>query len=114
MGVTPTHDTEPWSPKAQDNAFATYVLPEVQVLRRVPLRLTAQPADAEDLVQDTLLRAYKAIGHFDGRYPRAWLLAIRGTWNSTGGAGVLSAWCTPPTTTSSGSQGPRWPTRRRN
>jgi RNA polymerase sigma-70 factor (ECF subfamily) len=76
MGMTPTHDTEPWSPKAQDNAFAAYVLPEVQVLRRVALRLTAQPADADDLVQDTLLRAYKAIGHFDGRYPRAWLLAI--------------------------------------
>ncbi|MEU1598501.1 sigma-70 family RNA polymerase sigma factor [Streptomyces sp. NPDC005708] len=76
MGMTPTQDTVPWSPKAQDNAFAAYVLPEVQVLRRVALRLTAQPADAEDLVQDTLLRAYKAIGHFDGRYPRAWLLAI--------------------------------------
>jgi RNA polymerase sigma-70 factor, ECF subfamily len=76
MGLTPTEDTVSWSPKAQDNAFAAYVLPEVQVLRRVALTLTAQPADAEDLVQDTLLRAYKAIGHFDGRYPRAWLLAI--------------------------------------
>lgn len=57
-------------------AFAKYVLPEVDVLLRVALTLTAQPADAEDLVQDTLLRAYRAIDRFDGRYPRAWLLTI--------------------------------------
>lgn len=57
-------------------AFATYVLPEVDVLLRVAMTLTAQPADAEDLVQDTLLRAYRAIESFDGRHPRAWLLTI--------------------------------------
>src|SRR5919204_17709 len=57
-------------------AFATYVLPEVEVLLRVALTLTAQPADAEDLVQDTLLRAYGAVDRFDGRHPRAWLLTI--------------------------------------
>jgi len=27
-------------------------------------------------VQDTLLRAYRSIERFDGRYPRAWLLTI--------------------------------------
>ncbi|WP_228815557.1 RNA polymerase sigma factor [Nocardia puris] len=37
---------------------------------------TQQPADAEELVPDTLLRAYRAIDRFDGRYPRAWLLTI--------------------------------------
>lgn len=57
-------------------AFARYVLPEVPVLLRVALTLTAQPADAEDLVQDTLLRAYRAIDRFDGEHPRAWLLTI--------------------------------------
>lgn len=57
-------------------AFGKYVLPEVDVLLRVALTLTAQPADAEDLVQDTLLRAYRAIDRFDGRHPRAWLLTI--------------------------------------
>ncbi|QIZ00776.1 RNA polymerase sigma factor [Streptomyces sp. S1D4-11] len=76
MGFKPTQDTGSWPPKAQDNAFAAYVLPEVHVLRRVAGTLTVQPADAEDLVQDTLLRAYKAIDRFDGRYPRAWLLTI--------------------------------------
>jgi RNA polymerase sigma-70 factor (ECF subfamily) len=57
-------------------AFATYVLPEVEVLLRVASSLTAQPADAEDLAQETLLRAYRAVDRFDGRHPRAWLLTI--------------------------------------
>jgi RNA polymerase sigma-70 factor, ECF subfamily len=57
-------------------AFVQYVVPEVEVLLRVAMSLTAQPADAEDLVQDTLLRAYRAVHRFDGRYPRAWLLTI--------------------------------------
>jgi RNA polymerase sigma-70 factor (ECF subfamily) len=60
----------------QQAAFARYVLPEIEVLYRVALTLTAQPADAEDLVQDTLIRAYRAIGAFDGAHPRAWLLTI--------------------------------------
>ncbi|MFE5188524.1 RNA polymerase sigma factor [Streptomyces sp. NPDC056628] len=63
-------------PEVRDKAFAEFVLPEVEVLLRVAMTLTAQPADAEDLVQDTLLRAYNAIDRFDGRHPRAWLLTI--------------------------------------
>ena len=43
---------------------------------RVAMSLTRNRADAEDLVQESLLRAYKAIEGFDGRYPRAWLLTI--------------------------------------
>ncbi|UQA97068.1 RNA polymerase sigma factor [Streptomyces halobius] len=61
---------------ARDKAFAQYVLPEVEVLLRVAMTLTAQVADAEDLVQDTLLRAYRAVDRFDGEHPRAWLLTI--------------------------------------
>ncbi|MBS2963554.1 sigma-70 family RNA polymerase sigma factor [Actinocrinis puniceicyclus] len=57
-------------------AFARYVLPEIEVLYRVALSITAQPADAEDLVQDTLLRAYRAVERFDGTHARAWLLTI--------------------------------------
>lgn len=61
---------------AADEAFERYVLPEVDVLVRVAMSLTRNAADAEDLVQDTLLRAYGAVERFDGRYPRAWLLTI--------------------------------------
>jgi len=51
-------------------------MPELEVLARVARSITGTPPDADDLVQDTLLRAYKAIDRFDGRYPRAWLLTI--------------------------------------
>lgn len=60
----------------RDRAFCTYVLPELEVLLRVARRMTRRPADAEDLVQETVLRAYRALDRFDGRHPRAWLLTI--------------------------------------
>ena len=50
--------------------------PEIEVMLRVACSITANQADAEDLVQEALLRAYRAIDRFDGRHPRAWLLTI--------------------------------------
>lgn len=61
---------------SDDTAFEQYVLPEIEVLLRVANSLTRNYAEAEDLVQDTLLRAYRGIAGFDGRHPRAWLLTI--------------------------------------
>jgi RNA polymerase sigma-70 factor (ECF subfamily) len=58
------------------DAFERYVLPELEVLMRVAQSLTGNTADAEDLLQDTLVRACRSIDRFDGRYPRAWLLTI--------------------------------------
>lgn len=71
-------DTEGPSPASpgRDEAFRRYVVPELEVLYGVAMRLTRNPHDAEDVVQETLLRAYRAIDRFDGRYPRAWLLTI--------------------------------------
>ncbi len=63
-------------PVGQDARFNEYVVPELEVLYRVAYSITRNKADAEDLVQDTLLRAYRAVERFDGRYPRAWLLTI--------------------------------------
>ncbi|WP_372593538.1 RNA polymerase sigma factor [Actinotalea sp.] len=64
------------APRASSSPFDEYVVPEIPVLYRVALSLTRHSADAEDLVQDTLIRAYRAIGRFDGAHPRAWLLTI--------------------------------------
>lgn len=61
---------------ARTSAFAEYIEPEIDVLLRVARTLTGGWADAEDLVQDTLIRAYRALGSFDGAHPRAWLLTI--------------------------------------
>ncbi len=66
--MTPATDTQA--------SFEHYVLPELDLLYRTAWSLTRADADAQDLVQETLLRAYRAIDRFDGRYPRAWLLTI--------------------------------------
>lgn len=60
----------------QQSLFAKYVVPEIDVMVRVARAMTTQRADAEDLVQESLIRAFNAIESFDGRYPRAWLLTI--------------------------------------
>jgi RNA polymerase sigma-70 factor (ECF subfamily) len=64
------------STAARQHAFRTYVEPEIEMLLRVAATLTASWADGEDLAQDTLIRAYRAMGTFDGAHPRAWLLTI--------------------------------------
>ncbi len=61
---------------ARAQAFKAHVEPELAVLLRVATTLTGSPADAEDLVQETVIRAYRAMDSFDGRHPRAWLLTI--------------------------------------
>ena len=65
------------------DAFRRYVVPELPVMLRVARRITGNAADAEDLVQEALLRAYRAVDRFDVRYLRAWLPTIlRNTWRN--------------------------------
>ena len=61
---------------ARARAFRAHVEPEVEVLLRVARTLTGSWADAEDLTQETLIRAWRAADRFDGAHPRAWLLTI--------------------------------------
>ena len=57
-------------------SFDAFVSPHLPVLLRVAKSLCRSADDAEDLVQDTLFRAYKGLSTFDGVHPRAWLLTI--------------------------------------
>lgn len=75
-GLVQPSDAGPMSDAARQETFARHVEPEIPVLLRVARSLTASGADAEDLVQETLIRAYRAMDQFDGAYPRAWLLTI--------------------------------------
>ncbi|WP_460353825.1 sigma-70 family RNA polymerase sigma factor [Mycobacterium sp. ZZG] len=62
--------------------FERDVLPLLDQLYRAAVRHTGNPADAEDLVQETMVKAYRAFHRFeDGTNTRAWLLRIMtNTW----------------------------------
>ena len=58
-------------------AFEAEALASLNSLYRAALRLTGVPADAEDLVQDTYLKAFRAAETFEpGTNLRAWLFTI--------------------------------------
>jgi RNA polymerase sigma-70 factor (ECF subfamily) len=63
-------------PSARDAAFERWVVPELAGMYHVALAITRDHAEAEDLVQDSLIRAYRALDTFDGTSPRPWLLTI--------------------------------------
>src|SRR5947209_14340717 len=57
--------------------FEAEALGYIDSLYRTALRLTRNPADAEDLVQDTYLKAFRSADRFEpGTNMRAWLFTI--------------------------------------
>jgi RNA polymerase sigma-70 factor (ECF subfamily) len=57
--------------------FERDVLPLLPSLYGAALRMTRNPSDAEDLVQETYLRAFRGFGGFtEGTNPKAWLYRI--------------------------------------
>src|SRR5438552_4982954 len=64
-------------PDARAAAFEAEALASIDSLYRTALRLTRDAADAEDLVQDTYLKAFRAAARFEpGTNLRAWLFTI--------------------------------------
>ncbi|ALF91057.1 MULTISPECIES: RNA polymerase sigma factor [Ralstonia solanacearum species complex] len=63
--------------------FAQAVLPHVDAAYNLARWLTGDAQDADDVVQDACLRAFRLFGGFRGGDGRPWLLAIvRNTWFS--------------------------------
>lgn len=57
--------------------FETYILPYLDLLYRAAVRLAGQKADAEDLVQETCLKAFAAIDQLRNvESCKAWLFKI--------------------------------------
>jgi RNA polymerase sigma-70 factor, ECF subfamily len=75
---TPTESTEtPTDDAALRERFERDVLPLLPNLYAAALRMTRNPADAEDLVQDTYLRAFRGFSGFtEGTNLKAWLYRI--------------------------------------
>ena len=67
---------EPLTSEQRQEAFRRHVTPELGILLHVARTMSKGEHDAEDLVQETLLRAFRSIESFDGRHPRAWLFTI--------------------------------------
>ena len=62
---------------ARDKAFAELALPHLEYVTRVARALTRDESDAEDLVQETFLRAYRYWDSFQqGTDCRRWLAQI--------------------------------------
>jgi len=64
------------SPK--DRVFESEAMPHLHALYASALRLTRNPADAEDLVQESFMKAYRAFDQFEpGTNCKAWMLRIQ-------------------------------------
>ena len=69
--ITPVTDD-----KVSAALFERLVLPYADNAYNLARWLTRNDADAEDVMQEALLRAYRFVGGFSGDNPRAWLLSI--------------------------------------
>ena len=73
-------DQSPLAPSGRHRVdptrFDAVVVPEIDILYRVARSITGNSDDAEDLLQETLLRAFRGMEAFDGHHGRAWLLTI--------------------------------------
>lgn len=60
----------------QVKRFEELIVPEMPFLARIARTMSKSEAEADDLAQETLVKAFRAIDSFDGAYPRAWLARI--------------------------------------
>jgi RNA polymerase sigma-70 factor (ECF subfamily) len=56
--------------------FEEIIVPEMSFLARIARTMSRSQAEADDLAQETLVKAFRAMDSFDGAYPRAWLARI--------------------------------------
>jgi RNA polymerase sigma factor (sigma-70 family) len=65
-----------WSASDDNARFASVVMPHIDAAYSLAHWLTGNRSDAEDVVQDASLRAFRAVRGFAGGSARAWVLSI--------------------------------------
>ena len=84
---------EPCLTPAQADRFALEVMPHLDAAYRFARYLARDAGAAEDIVQNAYIRAFRAFAAFEGRAPKAWLLAIVRNcvfdWAKTNSATIL-------------------------
>lgn len=68
--------TEAMTEDSEVKRFEEMIVPEMPFLVRVSRSMSRSAAEADDLAQDTLVKAFRAMDRFDGKHPRAWLARI--------------------------------------
>lgn len=62
---------------ARTDAFEAHIRPHLKSLKGYAINnFNISAWDADDLIQETAIKAYSALDRFDGRYPFAWLSVI--------------------------------------
>ena len=76
--------------------FETQALPHMDAAYNLARWLSRSPVDADDIVQDAMLRAFRAFDGFRGGDIKAWLLTIvRNCWRSAGSGQPAARPCQP-------------------
>ena len=81
-------DSPPGAGHAQE--FQRLILPHLDGAYNLARYLTRDAIASEDVVQDAMVRAFRAFGQFHGNSPRAWLFAIVRNCCRTAQAGTRS------------------------
>ncbi|NYF10281.1 RNA polymerase sigma-70 factor (ECF subfamily) [Leifsonia sp. AK011] len=75
---TPGEGVDPTSAEALRALFEEQALPYMDQLYAAAMRMTRNPADAADLVQETFVKAFQAFGQYtQGTNLKAWLYRIQ-------------------------------------
>ena len=77
LAIVPKKHEEPdQSPKEELMSFEAAMLPHLDAAHNLARWLLRNEQDAQDVVQEAYLRAFKSFGGFHGSNGRAWLLTI--------------------------------------
>jgi RNA polymerase sigma-70 factor (ECF subfamily) len=76
MGPVQLWRSESLDDSEQQQRFEALVLPHLHAAHNLARWLVRQDAEAQDIAQEAMLRAYRFFGGFRGGDPRAWLLKI--------------------------------------